>query len=318
MQKELYTHNHIIPGSNCQQKFLDPKTNGHLKSSKTIYESGEWFRIHNLFFDKYASILGVYPTAVYTYISRKANNSKKQANPCIDTIAKTLNMSKGKVVQSIKHLTFWNIIRKIATPRNESNKYEMVSRDKWKIPPVNHVEDYKKSKSRVSRGDTPVCHVVTSKKIKEEDNTKKEIYKEKDSFEHTTNETDKKNKHEHNNNGHKNISFKGKELNGSNGNGNKVEISTNGGCQVMNHASPRTDKVFIKSLVDVSLKQSRNGSLKGLKQRDPRNMDGILAGIRVKNEHRNESNFNGSREDALLEPIRKKNLEHFGPGFYKH
>jgi len=54
-------------------------------------------------------------------------------------------------------------------------------------------------------------------------------------------------------------------------------------------SSKADNKISIKSLVDISLSQSKDSALKGSEIRIPRNMQGILESIRVRNEQRNTS-----------------------------
>jgi len=199
----LGTQKDISPHVLSQQPLhLNPKLNGNPKSPKSLYEDGGYFRVYNTFEDKYGAIVGVYAGRVFTYLTRKANNEDNQANPSIYTMSVKIGMSKTKVVESLKCLICWNIIKRITTPRNQSNRYEIINKNEWKTPSkVHQIGSHKfksvvhNMKSCIPRGGTHVYHEVVRKKTRVKKTNKENLIKEKANVD--------RNNFEYNNNGHK-------------------------------------------------------------------------------------------------------------------
>jgi len=197
----------------CQaekRNFSSIQMNENSKSNDNSKNKG-WFRIYNVLFDKYAQILGVYAVGVYMYILRCTNNELGLAWPSINTMSEKLCMSKNKVIESIKYLMFWNMVRKIITPRNKSNKYKKVNINEWKTLSVVHVEEYRKFKSEVhsvkscsSPQGVQVVHEEESIKTKKI----KTNYKEKENFDINSFKQEKNGTNKKNN---LNITLRGKE-----------------------------------------------------------------------------------------------------------
>jgi len=105
-----------------------------------IHEEKGFFSLPNIFFDEYARIFGVHTTAVYSYIGRIFHNNPV-ARVSINKIAKKLKIGKGKIMEAIENLEFWNILERTNNGRGRLNNYKLNTSDKWKVVSrQNHLE----------------------------------------------------------------------------------------------------------------------------------------------------------------------------------
>lgn len=89
------------------------------------------FEIDDEFLDKYAKILGIYAVGVYASLCKHADR-KKRANLSIKKIAEELNICRNKVIEAIKYLEFWKIIKKERVGLRLTNRYYLLKKTDWK------------------------------------------------------------------------------------------------------------------------------------------------------------------------------------------
>jgi len=82
----------------------------------------------------------VHTTAVYSYIGRVFHNNPV-ARVSMNKIAKKLKIGKGKIMEAIGNLEFWNILERTNNGRGRLNNYKLNTSDKWKVVSrENHLE----------------------------------------------------------------------------------------------------------------------------------------------------------------------------------
>ena len=111
------------------------------------------FIMDDKFLNGYARFTGIYAVGVYSSLCRHAN--KEQASwPSIEKISEELTIGRKKVIESIKYLEFWQIVKKERTGKRCNNRYYLVDKKFWKPIGEVSVRDF----SEVSVRDfTSVC-----------------------------------------------------------------------------------------------------------------------------------------------------------------
>jgi len=90
-----------------------------------------WFPVDNKFLDDYSKFLGIYTIGVYNSLCRHADKEQK-AFPTQELMTEELDICKNKVINGIKYLEFWGIIKKIRLGCSCSNRYFLLRRSTWK------------------------------------------------------------------------------------------------------------------------------------------------------------------------------------------
>jgi len=91
----------------------------------------ERFVVDDKFLNGYARFLGIYCVGVYNSLCRHANKIQKSW-PSIKKIAQELDVGRSKVIESIKYLEFWRIIKKERLGLKLTNRYSLLSKRCWK------------------------------------------------------------------------------------------------------------------------------------------------------------------------------------------
>jgi len=89
------------------------------------------FVVDDKFLNGYARFLGIYCVGVYNSLCRHANKTQKSW-PSIKRIAQELDVGRNKVIESIKYLEFWRIIKKERLGLKLTNRYSLLSKRCWK------------------------------------------------------------------------------------------------------------------------------------------------------------------------------------------
>ncbi len=85
----------------------------------------------DIFLNGYARYVGIYAVGVYGSLCRHANKEQKSW-PSIEKIAIELNVGRNSVIEAIKRLEFWNIIKKIRIGKTANNRYVLGHKKNWK------------------------------------------------------------------------------------------------------------------------------------------------------------------------------------------
>ncbi len=107
----------------------------------------EWFVMDDKFLNGYARFLGVYAVGVYVSLCRHADKQQK-TYPAEKTIAEKLGIGKNSVVDSIKYLEFWKIIRKKRIGLKCTNRYFLLKKSGWRPISEESLKEF-----------SEVCHV---------------------------------------------------------------------------------------------------------------------------------------------------------------
>jgi len=83
------------------------------------------------FLNGYARFLRIYAVGVYDSLCRHANKEQK-CWPSINKIATELDICRNKVIESIKYLEFWQIIKKRRVGKEATNRYFLLDKKHWK------------------------------------------------------------------------------------------------------------------------------------------------------------------------------------------
>lgn len=89
------------------------------------------FIVDDKFLNGYARFLGIYAVGVYNSLCRHANREQK-CWPSINRMAKELAIGRNKVIDSLKYLEFWQIIKKVRPAKKLTNRYILLSKRYWK------------------------------------------------------------------------------------------------------------------------------------------------------------------------------------------
>lgn len=89
------------------------------------------FVVDDKFLNGYARFLGIYTVGVYNSLCRHADKLQK-CWPSIKKMAQELDISRNKVIDSIKYLEFWQIIKKQRVGKHATNRYLLLDKKQWK------------------------------------------------------------------------------------------------------------------------------------------------------------------------------------------
>ena len=111
--------------------YAEVETNDQEKFEvRDLREKGR-FIMDDKFLNGYARFLKIYALGVYSSLCRYANKEQK-CWPSIKRITKELNIGRNKVIDSIKYLEFWKIIKKKRVGLHCTNRYFLLKKDVWK------------------------------------------------------------------------------------------------------------------------------------------------------------------------------------------
>jgi len=105
------------------------------------------FRIDDQFLNGYAKFLGVYAVGVYVSLCRHADK-KQKCFPSIKRIAEELDIGRNSVIESLKRLDFWNIVRKEREGKQLTNRYYLIDKNQWRAINEVSLKEY-----------SEVCHI---------------------------------------------------------------------------------------------------------------------------------------------------------------
>ncbi len=88
------------------------------------------FVVDDEFLNGYARFLDIYTVGVYNSLCRHVDKNQK-CFPSIKKIGEKLNISKNKIIESIKKLVFWNIIKKQRIGLKCTNRYTLLDEAHW-------------------------------------------------------------------------------------------------------------------------------------------------------------------------------------------
>lgn len=89
------------------------------------------FIVDDRFLNGYARFLGIYAVGVYNSLCRHADREQR-CWPSINRMARELSICRNKVIDSIKYLEFWEIIKKERLGKKLTNRYLLLSKRYWK------------------------------------------------------------------------------------------------------------------------------------------------------------------------------------------
>jgi len=107
---------------------------------RDLREKGR-FMIDDKFLDGYAKFLGVYSVGVYCSLCRHVNKWQKTW-PSINLMGKELNIGRNKVIESIKYLEFWKIIKKQRLGMKCNNRYLLLKKTTWKTIKIESLKEF--------------------------------------------------------------------------------------------------------------------------------------------------------------------------------
>lgn len=99
------------------------------------------FVVDDKFLNGYARFLGIYAVGVYNSLCRHANKAQKSW-PSIKKIAQELSIGRNKVIDGIKYLEFWQIIRKERLGLKLTNRYLLLSKGRWKLLDETNLKEF--------------------------------------------------------------------------------------------------------------------------------------------------------------------------------
>lgn len=99
------------------------------------------FVVDDKFLNGYAKFVGIYAVGVYTSLSRHANKEQKSW-PSISKLCEELNVGKTSVIEAVKRLEYWNIIRKERIGKMATNRYYLVDKKHWKPIHEYHLREF--------------------------------------------------------------------------------------------------------------------------------------------------------------------------------
>jgi len=103
----------------------------------------ERFVVDDKFLNGYARFLGIYCVGVYNSLCRHANKVQKSW-PSIKKIAQELDVGRNKIIESIKYLEFWKIVKKERLGLKLTNRYSLLSKRCWKSLDESNLKDFSK------------------------------------------------------------------------------------------------------------------------------------------------------------------------------
>jgi len=112
---------------------FNQKTMGNYQTNFEVRDLREKdrFIVDDKFLNGYARFLGIYAVGVYNSLCRHANRDQR-CWPSINRMAKELAISRNKVIDSIKYLEFWQIVKKERLAKKLTNRYLLLSKRYWK------------------------------------------------------------------------------------------------------------------------------------------------------------------------------------------
>ena len=100
------------------------------------------------FLNGYARFVGIYAVGVYGSLCRHANK-EQNSWPSIRKICEELSISRNSVIEAVKKLEFWNIVKKKRIGKTANNRYWLIHKKNWKRVSEVHLKDF----SEVCGGD---------------------------------------------------------------------------------------------------------------------------------------------------------------------
>jgi len=88
------------------------------------------FSLDDKFFNGYVKILGIHALGVYCSLCRHADK-KQRAWPSQRKIAEELSLSRAKVIECIKLLECFHIIKKVRIGKKCTNRYYLLDKKAW-------------------------------------------------------------------------------------------------------------------------------------------------------------------------------------------
>lgn len=98
---------------------------------RDLREKGR-FIMDDKFLNGYARFIKIYAVGVYSSLCRHADKQQKTF-PSIKSMCKELSIGRNKVIDSIKYLEFWKIIKKKRIGLHCTNRYFLLKKAGWKL-----------------------------------------------------------------------------------------------------------------------------------------------------------------------------------------
>ena len=133
------------------------------------------FVVDDKFLNGYARFVEIYAVGVYSSLCRHANKQQK-CWPSVKKMAEELGCGKDSVIQALKRLRFWEIIKSKRVGKQCTNRYYLLDKEGWKLidevsikeySEVYHI-DFKTLSHRLQVSVTPTSN---SKETQEQGNT---------------------------------------------------------------------------------------------------------------------------------------------------
>jgi len=99
------------------------------------------FVVDDKFLNGYARFLGIYCVGVYNSLCRHTNKEQK-CWPSIKKMAEELDICRNKVIEGIKYLEFWQIIKKQRIGKQATNRYLLLDKKQWKPLNENNLKKF--------------------------------------------------------------------------------------------------------------------------------------------------------------------------------
>jgi len=107
---------------------------------RDLREKGK-FVVDDKFLNGYARFLGIYCVGIYNSLCRHADKEQK-CWPSIKKIAEELDICRNKVIEGIKYLEFWQIIKKQRIGKQATNRYLLLDKKQWKPLSEVYLKDF--------------------------------------------------------------------------------------------------------------------------------------------------------------------------------
>ena len=99
------------------------------------------FVVDDRFLNGYAKFVGIYAVGVYTSLSRHANKEQKSW-PSIGKLCEELNIGKTSVIEAVKRVEFWDIMKKERIGKMATNRYYLVDKKHWNPLNEYHLKEF--------------------------------------------------------------------------------------------------------------------------------------------------------------------------------
>ena len=89
------------------------------------------FELDDQFLNGYARFLEIYAVGVYNSLCRHAEKKQQICWPSIEKISEELSIGRNSVIEAMKRLEFWQIIKKERIGKKLNNRYVLLDKSQW-------------------------------------------------------------------------------------------------------------------------------------------------------------------------------------------